>query len=982
MVMIDEYIGYCDKYRKIYGERTIILIEVGHFHEIYAVKNENTDEGARDIYIIADLCNIVVTRKNKAILEISHKNHLMAGFPTYALSKHVQTLLNNNYTVVLVQQVSPTPNPERKVTQILSPSMQISVNTNEGNYLMVTYWDVYKDITGNRFFSLGMAGVDVSTGRTWIYEGTHDNGSALDEFTRCFQMYQPSEIVFIGSDNLTPDERSKIGETKIDIHKPYYLLWDLDIEIYKKVSYQNQVIEKAYGYSNFGILKGLEALSIENYDNARIAFTYMIQFGYEHNRSIIKNLIYPDHLQFEGHCTLEYNSAIQLQLISATNNEKPLLSILNRCSTAFAMRRFRERLLQPINNVSILKDRYEKIQNMIDSNNSYKIRDILKSVLDIERMVRRMILNKFNPSEWTSFHNSLESIMAAQKLLNIDCTFIENIVHDYIDILDIDEASKYTLNDIKGNIFKIGNYAEIDTLDRSYQFHLSELDKIANSFEEGAKVEYNTVDGYKITMTKKRWEKIKSQNYTAKPVSQNSSIVRLTNKFIEDTSQEIVNLERKLAETVTKTFCEFVATFVEKNKDNILKIIHDVAELDIICTCARNAIDYHYSCPKISNYNRLEAVNLRHPIIEIINTRYKYIPNDISFNNEKSLALLLFGMNSSGKSSFMKSIGLNVIMAQAGMFVAADDFEYIPYNNIFTRIAGNDNIYKGWSTFTIEMLELKTILERADENSLVLGDELCSGTEAISALAIVAAGINLLLTKKSTFIFATHLHDLVKLENIKNCNKITIAHMHVEIDRESGLLIFDRKLRKGVGSEMYGLEVCKGLSLPAEFIKLAHEIRCEITGVSTQFVATKVSRYNSEVTVAECKICGENATESHHINPQILADKNGFIDHYHKNREFNLIAVCDSCHNKIHYGILEVRGYKETSEGKKLDYNITDSKSILYDKIKYINNGFYIKKTKRSKWIQISEMEVISFCRKKGIEDSIDEICKFVKNLY
>jgi len=968
--MIDDYIEYTNKYKAIYGEKTIVLIEVGSFFEIYAIKNDNTDEGASDIYIIADLCNFVVTRKNKTILEVSHKNHLMAGFPSYALSKHSQTLLNNNYTVVLVEQVSSPPNPERKVTQILSPSMQISVNKSEGNYLMVTYWDIHKDITGNRFFSLGIAGVDVSTGRTWIYEIMRSSGSALDEFTRCFQMYQPSEIVFIGS-NLTLDERYKIEETKIDGGSSYHLLWDIDIEIYKKVSYQNQVIEKAY--SNTGILKGLEALSIENYENARIAFSYMIQFGYEHNSSIIKNLIYPEHLHFEGHCTLEYNSTIQLQLISATNNEKSLLSILNRCSTAFAMRRFRERLLQPINNVSILKDRYEKIQNMIDSNNSYKIRDILKSVLDIERMVRRMIINKFNPSEWTSFHNSFESIMAAQKLLNTDTSFIENIMNDYIKIIDIDEASKYTLNEIKGNIFKIGNYAEIDTINRSYLFHLSELDKIANSFEEGAKVEYNTIDGYKITMTKKRWEKVKSQNYTAKLVSQNSSIVRLTNKFIEDTSHEIINLERKLVETVTKTFFEFVATFIEKNKDNILKIINDVAELDIICTCARNAVDYHYKYPKISQCNRLEAINLRHPIIEIINTKYKYIPNDISFNNEKNLGLLLFGMNSSGKSSFMKAIGLNIIMAQAGMFVAADDFEYMPYNHIFTRIAGNDNIYKGWSTFTIEMLELKTILERANENSLVLGDELCSGTEAISALAIVAAGIDILLSKQSTFIFATHLHNLVKLEIIRNSNKIAIAHMHVEVDRESGLLVFDRKLRKGVGSEMYGLEVCKGLSLPAEFIKLAHEIRCEITGISTQFVATKVSRYNSEVTMAECKICGENATESHHINPQILADKNGFIDHFHKNREFNLIAVCDSCHNKIHYGILEVHGYKETSEGKKVDYNITDAKSILYDKIKYINNEFYIKKTKRSKWMHVSQNEIISFCRKKGIDD---EICK------
>lgn len=1014
MVIIDDYIEYTNKYKKIYGERTVVLIEVGSFFEIYAIKNDTQDEGASDIYAIADLCNFQVSRKNKTILEITHKNHLMAGFPSYALTKHSQTLLNNGYTVVLIEQVTPPPNPDRKLTQILSPSMQVSVNTIDGNYLMVTVWDIYKDVIGTRFFSLGIAGVDVSTGRTWVYEVMRGTSSALDEFTRCFQMYQPSEIVFIGN-NLTPDERTKIEDTigvKMDSGRSYHLLWDLNISHYEKISYQNEILQKAY--SHFGILKGLEALSIENYENARLAFVYMIQFGYEHSENIIKNLIYPDHLKFEGHCTLEYNSAIQLQLISTTNNngEKPLLSILNRCSTAFAMRRFREQLLQPLNNVSTLKERYAKIQNMIDSDNSYKIHAILKTVLDIERMIRRMIMGRFNPAEWCGFHNSLESIINAFTLYTnkSDSTiYIKEIIKEYVDTLEIDEASKYNINEIKGNIFKTGIYKEIDEIDKEYTSGMNILEKTADLFEEGAKVEYNERDGYSLLMTKKRWDTWsaanaanaaknanivngKSDQYKAKLVSQTSSMVRVTSSRIQAVSDDIIKKSLYLSILVTKQYREFIATFVEKNKDKILKLVLDVSELDIICTSARNAIDYNYKCPilcsegdssagedrSVDSY--LDAKNLRHPIIEIINTKYKYVPNDICLGRDNK-GLLLFGMNSSGKSSFMKAIGLNIIMAQAGMFVAADNFKYKPYNHIFTRIAGIDNIYRGWSSFTIEMLELKTILQRADANSLVLGDELCSGTEAISALAIVAAGIQTLIKHESTFIFATHLHDLGKLGIIKNCEKIYIAHMHVEVNPENGLLIFDRKLRKGIGSEMYGLEVCKGLGLKSDFLKLAHEIRCEVMGISHEFVAIKQSNYNCDVRVGECKICGEsNATETHHIKPQMLADANGFIEHYHKNKEFNLITVCEACHNKIHHGALEINGYKETSEGSKLDIHNIETKNrketknreeigVLLNKIRYYNEHFYIRKTVRSKWNIATNAEIILFCKGKGFEN-------------
>lgn len=160
-------------------------------------------------------------------------------------------------------------------------------------------------------------------------------------------------------------------------------------------------------------------------------------------------------------------------------------------------------------------------------------------------------------------------------------------------------------------------------------------------------------------------------------------------------------------------------------------------------------------------------------------------------------------------------------MAQAGMFVAAEKMVYYPYKRIFTRISGMDNIYKGMSSFTVEMTELRNILQRCNKYSLVIGDEICCGTESISGIAIVSAGIDMLINKGASFIFATHLHELTKMSCIKehiNNTKLFVKHIKIDIGKNNEI-IYNRKIQDGQGSNMYGLEVCKSLDMPLDFLK-------------------------------------------------------------------------------------------------------------------------------------------------------------------
>jgi DNA mismatch repair protein MutS len=244
-------------------------------------------------------------------------------------------------------------------------------------------------------------------------------------------------------------------------------------------------------------------------------------------------------------------------------------------------------------------------------------------------------------------------------------------------------------------------------------------------------------------------------------------------------------------------------------------------------------------------------------------------------------------------------------MAQAGLYVPCSTFQFKPYKYIFSRIIGNDNIFKGLSTFAVEMSELRTILRLVDENSLVLGDELCSGTETMSAISIFVAGIQRLHKCKSSFIFATHLHEIVDFEEITELTGVRLKHMSVIYDKEQDMLIYDRKMKDGPGNNMYGLEVCKSLSLPEDFITSAYEIRTKYSPESKSLLSLKTSHYNAKKVMNMCEKCGKNpGQEVHHLSHQKEANEDGMIINcdgiFHKNDLANLMTLCEGCHNEMH----------------------------------------------------------------------------------
>jgi DNA mismatch repair protein MutS len=309
----------------------------------------------------------------------------------------------------------------------------------------------------------------------------------------------------------------------------------------------------------------------------------------------------------------------------------------------------------------------------------------------------------------------------------------------------------------------------------------------------------------------------------------------------------------------------------------------------------------------------------------------KTVMLDVSVHDGHNInGVLLYGINSSGKSSLMKSIGIATLMAQSGFFVSAAVMKFSLFDSLFTRIVSRDNLAKGLSTFAVEMLELKNIFNRATVRSLVLGDEISHGTETLSGVAIVASAIIKLSAIRSIFLFATHLHQLSTMSEITKLDNVVDLHLSVEYDEEQDRLLFNRVLQSGSGSSIYGLEFAKSLHMDSDFLDTANAIRKRLANDYDELellVKKKKSKYNKDLYVTKCIICGAVAEDVHHISQRSLADSAGFIGHFHQDHRHNLVPLCKEHHNQIHEGKMRVDGFVMTSKGLELQFEEQMQKS-------------------------------------------------------
>ncbi len=983
MGIFSDYEEYFNEYQQKY-KKCVVLFQNGAFMEIYGVDNEKEKVGiAREM---STLLNLSLTRRNKAILENNRKNFLMVGFKVEQLDRYVTLLTEmHKYVVVVVEQVSPKPNIVRRVTNTFGPGTNINHLSNDSsNYLVSIYVENEGTKRINKkvqTMTIGISAIDVSTGKNIVHEICNtitDENRAVDEAYRFIQTLKPRELILNIGENI--DRETIISQLDIShllIHKT-----NIPPE-YHKITYQNEFLGKLF--KNCGQLSIIEYLDLEKYNIATLSYVILLEFCYQRNETIVNKIFLPAVWKNDQHLILDNNCINQLNLISDTQNG--VYDLLNHNSTSMGKRYLRDRLLLPLNNKKQIEQEYDFLElfrkEYFPSKNFtgkrlpghtkfYKCQEYeiyLKKMCDVERLHRKLIMGWLQPSEFSLLHQTYEKILSLVFLIGresdplfesiIPPNFVlnfENYKKFYINAIDIENAARYN-NENANCFFRLSYNNEIDdyqeTISSSIHFFEQCCKSINNYLSSKMKVvDYKCVtDEYYIEMTPTRFNTFKKKCGTefnvedhviniselevynirlsevadASDTSKKTTKYRITSKYIKEISDKLINSKKLLKERLLGIYGTFLAETYEKFGSTLHDITRFVTLIDFYKSNAKASLLYNYCRPVIKDcdYSYLKATQLRHPLIEHIQTKIKYVPQDISF--EQIRTYFVCGFNGVGKTSLMKALGLAIIMAQTGLYVPAEKFEYQLYSIILTRILGNDNLHKGKSTFVVEMDELRGILKRVNNRSLILGDEICHGTENISGTSIVAKSVIELSKANATCLFATHLHELSKLEKLKSIPTLKFCHLKVECDDEWNL-IYDRTLQDGPGSSLYGLEVLKSLGFDKEFIEGANEIRKEILQIENEILPIKKSRYNKRLLINACSIpgCKNKANHTHHIKFQADAGENGYIGNVQKNHVSNLIGLCEPCHSMVHDEGTEyryiIKGYVMTSDGVKLDF--------------------------------------------------------------
>ena len=1007
MSLIATYLKLTKEYSDKYGEKTVVLMMVGSFYEIYGEKTCNSDGSfyitGSKIEEISKLCDLSVAQKTG--------QYVMAGFTYTKIDKYLKKLQDAGYTAVVITQDPNNPS-NRNVEGIYSPGTFFNPESVEISNNSMCIWVEQVSYMKNKSIVVGIANVDIYTGRVIMFEyKTEDkhNPTTYDELERYISTYKPSEIIMITNftEKILDDIINYTGILCKNIHK--VILTEDDTQRHQsststststsssylignarkceKQTYQNEILNKFY---KFNIVTSFIEFTTM-YEYATQAFIFLLHFLYEHNPNLVNKIREPVFDNKSDRVVLANHSLKQLNIIdddSYTGKYSSVSKFLNNCITPMGSRKFKYKILNPIFDCDKLNKEYDITEYIINKRGETLItewRSNMGELKDIEKLHRQIIHNKVTPRNLFHLYNNLTTISSMYEKMKSDKTIMAHVLSELENkkdsydlegrpIPDISELCKKLQSYIETHLvlekcFNIDNLnyeenfirpsvsATLDNIVYDYENSYIELKSIQNYFcdlisscekvsKTEKKYEYVKIHdtekmGYSLQTTKRRAKLLEEQlkkQIKSNPNSVKTEVPIEYETYKKTTSVLVIELSGitypvatgsnssihsaqvdKICNTIIKSKqkmkieIETIFTGFIKNIQNIFErdiqiIVDMVTMIDVLQNQVYVALKNKYCKPVTKKQpddicnSFVKACDLRHCLIEHINTNELYVTNDIELgNNTDQNGILLYGTNAVGKTSLIRALGIAVIMAQAGLYVPCSSFEYIPYKNIFTRILGNDNLFKGLSTFMVEMSELRVILKSANNFGLILGDELCSGTEMDSAISIFVAGLKKLHDAKCSFIFATHMHEINKYEEIEELDRLSMKHLEVTYNKEKDILVYDRKLKDGPGFSMYGLEVCRSLHLPEDFLKYANEIRLKYRNNEQSILSAKPSKYNAKKIRNICEMCNnEMGTEIHHLQHQKNADEFNFIGHFHKNHVANLISICEKCHDTVH----------------------------------------------------------------------------------
>ncbi len=777
----------------------ILFFRMGDFYEMFG------DDAVK----AAPILGIALTSRSHGATE----RIPLAGVPYHSVDRYLSKLLASGEKVVVVEQVEDPKKAKglvkREIVEILTPGTA-AVETPDGDRRSV--W--LAAVSERRGKAMGLAMLDLSTGSFLVDEGP------ADEIIERLRVLEPTEILYPDGQD-TQSIAKTLGFADDRVEMTPFEEWNFDFKTAERC------LNEHFGTST------LEGFGVRGDHLAVAAAGAVFRYLRENHRDRLAHIKKLTKFDKKGLMALDYSTVRNLELLKniATGAERhSLFSVVNQCHTAAGARRLQNALLRPFKTKDNIEIRQSGVAELVkDRELARGIRQETKKLPDLERLAGKLGVGKLNPRQMGSAKDALIVAQRVRTLLkNAHSPHLSRLAgalpdcDEIITKLDRALTEEPPLTTNKGAIFRQGYSEELDGLNDSIRDARLYIGSLQQSERKrtgitSLKVGFNKVFGYYIEVTKANLKSVPNA-YIRKQTLVNAE--RFITPELKEKEELILTAEEKifkLEEELYRELLDYLSTKIA----GIMHTADLLAELDLVSSLAELAVQNGYSRPQIYNDTRLVIVNGRHPVIETVLPPGSFVANDVNISPGEGSIHILTGPNMSGKSTYLRQIGLIVILAQIGSFVPADKAEIGLVDRVFTRVGAVDYLTRGQSTFLVEMVETANILHNATERSLVLLDEVGRGTSTFDGLSVAWAVVEQINEAiKSRTIFATHYHELTGMADLYE----RVHNYQVAVKKWEDKVVFLHQIIPGGCDDSYGIEVAKLAGVPRPTITRAKQI--------------------------------------------------------------------------------------------------------------------------------------------------------------
>ncbi len=791
---MEQYLSIKSKYQDM-----ILLYRMGDFYETFY----------EDARIISRVLGIALTRRAHG----KAADVPLAGFPYHALDTYLPKLVQAGHRVAICEQVEDPKLAKtvvkRDVVEVITPGTALSeklLDHKTHNFIAAVY------LLGQR---AGVSYGDLSTGELYLSE------IDLENLVNYLQEIAPKEI-------LTPQNMYETLRQSF-AQKIAAVLTRMDDWIFSE-QFAYETLTTHFRTS------GLKGFGAEDFPLGIVAAGAILHYSKENFQDDLSHVRSLSVISADDFMILDAATRRNLEITSpilGQRSEGTLLAIMDGTVTPMGGRLLRQMITHPLISLERIQTRLDRVETFVREAPLRKtLRDYLENISDLERLLARVATGRASPRDLLTLKKALGFVQPIREVLHEQSHptltfFRENLedVNEVVALIGRAIADNAPQTITEGGIIKEGYHSELDELrqisreGKNWIVALQERER-ENTGIPSLKIGYNKVFGYYFEVTKVHQDKVPDY-FIRKQTLVNAE--RYITPELKEFEEKVLGAEEKMAALEYELFQE-VRSAVAAWGQVIQKNARLIAELDCLTALAHIAVENNYVKPRVDAGEEIRIIKGRHPVVEkLLPPDEPFIENDVFLDHQKNQIMIITGPNMSGKSTYLRQVGLIVLMAQIGSFVPAESAQIGIVDRIFTRVGASDNLAFGESTFMVEMLEAANILHNATARSLILLDEIGRGTSTFDGLSIAWAVTEYLHHNKkiaAKTLFATHYHELTELAMLYP----RIQNLRVAVREYEDRVVFLHKIEPGGMDNSYGIYVAQMAGLPEVVIERAREV--------------------------------------------------------------------------------------------------------------------------------------------------------------